>query len=145
LIETITKETFSEVYAFLELLGTSYIQMLPEKIYEMIIKQKSDDYKPVYDINIPLEQQILKKETWSVIAYLDINYWCNKNEKKKIKNIFYEKEIKAEAQKRKKYNPNDLFPNKTQNSIDTSIIEYKKENFWKKLFNKIKKIFTKVR
>ena len=52
-----TKETYSEVYSILNLLGESYITKLPKSLYNMIIEEKLNEYNPKYSSSIALEQQ----------------------------------------------------------------------------------------
>ena len=79
-----TKEIYSEVYSILNMLDKSYITRLPEKLYMMIQKEKSNKYNPQYDPNIDLSEQNIKKETLSIIALFHLNYWCNSQEEKNI-------------------------------------------------------------
>ncbi len=144
MIGNITREVYSEVYAFIELIGNEYKKKIPSEVYGIIEKQKLPDYKKVYDINIPIEQQITKKETLAFIAYLDLNYWCNEKEKKEIENFFRQKEIEEEIKKQQKYGTDVLFKNRNNNKQNNntknevkSLIIYKENNFFKKFINKI--------
>lgn len=40
------------------------------------------DYKPTIDVNTPLIQQNLKRETIVLLAILNLNYWCDTLEEK---------------------------------------------------------------
>jgi len=147
-----TKEVFSEVYAFLEIIGEEYIEKIPKKIINEIEKQKSDEYKPIYSSEIAIENQNLQKETLSIIAILDLNYWSSPNEKIKIREKINKNEKKHQLELREKYNPDDLFKNKknnekqeliqklTTNNVNSMII-YNKEGFAKSIINRIKNFF----
>ena len=39
-------------------------------------------YKPDINPNIPLKEQNLCKKTYTILAMLNINYWCEGQEKK---------------------------------------------------------------
>lgn len=144
-----TKETYSEVYSILNLLGESYITKLPKSLYNMIIEEKSNEYNPQYSSNITLEQQNIKKEALSMIALFHLNYWCNsQEEKEKLKALLKNNEEKHQAEIREKYNPDNLFKNRKQNVVNepetisepVAMIEYK-ESIFKRILNKIKDIF----
>lgn len=144
-----TKETYSEVYSILNLLGESYITKLPKSLYNMIIEEKSNEYNPQYSSNIALEQQNIKKEALSMIALFHLNYWCNsQEEKEKLKALLKNNEEKHQAEIREKYNPDNLFKNRKQNVVNepetisepVAMIEYK-ESIFKRILNKIKDIF----
>lgn len=149
MVETITREVYSEVYAFIELIGNEYKKKIPNEIYEIIEKQKLPEQKKVYDINKPIAQQITKKETLAFIAYLDLNYWCDEKEREAINSIFNQKEIEEEIKKQQKYGTDVLFKksnNKQEENFEKnekSLIVYKKNNFFKIIINAIKSFFKK--
>ena len=104
------KQTYSEVYEVLGILGKNYINKLPSSLYKKIIKEKSDQYRPEYISITTIENQNIKKEAIAMIALLHLKYWCNSNEEKiKLKKLFQNNEKKYQNELRKKYNPDDLF------------------------------------
>ena len=144
-----TKETYSEVYSILILLGESYITKLPKSLYNMIIEEKLNEYNPKYSSSIALEQQNIKKEALSMIALFHLNYWCNsQEEKEELKALLKNNEEKHQAEIREKYNPDNLFKNRKQNVVNepeaisepVAMVEYK-ESIFKRILNKIKDIF----
>lgn len=142
-----TQEIYSEVYSILNLLGESYIKKLPVSLFNMIKEEKRQDYNPKYDSKINLEQQNIKRETLSMIALFHLNYWCNSDEEKnELKTLFKTNEEKHQAEIREKYNPDNLFKKRNsqqeENIItnEASMVEYK-EPFFKRIFNKIKRMF----
>ena len=56
-----TKETYSEVYEILNLLGNDYITKLPKSLYAMIQEKRDINYNPKYDLTIPLINKMLEK------------------------------------------------------------------------------------
>ena len=142
-----TKETYSEVYSILNILGESYIKRIPTKLYQIIKEEKSNEYNPKYDSTIALEQQNIKKESLSMIALFHLNYWCDsKEEKQKLRTLLKNNEEKHQEELREKYNPNNVFKKysitteeKNTNEI-VAMVEYK-EGIFKKVFNKIKSFF----
>lgn len=137
------KETYSEVYSVLNMLGKDYITKLPSKLYQMIKEEKSNEYNPQYDLTIALEQQNIKKESLSMIAIFHLNYWCDsQEEKQKLKDLFNENEIKYQSELKEKYNSDKLFEKKDNSEQleeqleETAMIEYE-ENIFKKIINKI--------
>lgn len=142
-----TQEIYSEVYSILNLLGESYIKKLPVSLFNMIKEEKRQDYNPKYDSEINLEQQSIKRETLSMIALFHLNYWCNSDEEKnELKTLFKTNEEKHQAEIREKYNPDNLFKKHSLQQEEGTItnevamVEYK-EPLFKRIINKIKKIF----
>lgn len=145
-----TKEIYSEVYQVLNLLGNEYIDKLPKSLFNMLEEKRNINYEPKYTEDIPLNKQNIKKETLSIIALLHLNYWCeNSNEKNELNQMLKDNENRYQNELRKKYNPDNIFKNRNkkdeikenivQNEV-ALVVEYE-EPIFKKLINKIKKIF----
>lgn len=146
-METRTREMYSEVYGILNMLGNSYIERIPEKLYNMIEREKEPTYNPIYDSNKPLENQNVDKQTIATIATFYLNFWCNtEEEKKEIRKILIDNEDKYQEELREKYNPDNIFKkkeSKEQEEVEkVQMIEYK-EGLIQKIINKIKKFFKR--
>jgi len=144
-----THEIYSEVYSILNLLGNSYIKKLPKSLFKMIEEEKSSTYNPQYREDQSLNEQNIKRESLSMIALFHLNYWCNSDEEKEqLKQLFKKNEEKHQAEIREKYNPDNLFKNRKQETIvetqpianEVAMVEYK-ESIFKRFINKIKSIF----
>ena len=131
------------------------IKYFPENEYNKIPKEKIDFFKEHMDeeynfsINpaIELSKQNISKETNALIVTLFQDYFATEEQKEKIKEILDLNEIKAEQDKREKFNPDDLFKNTNINTTDnheniteeTALAEYK-ETFFIKFKNFILKL-----
>ena len=72
----------SELYSVLCVLGDKYISRLPEEFIEGIAAKRNKSYKPVVFPDKSLEDQSLSKETFAMIAYLKLKYWCDTEEER---------------------------------------------------------------
>lgn len=100
---------YAEVDEILKLLEHKYIEKIPEGMRQFFKEERSNDYKPKIDTEIPLIQQNLKRETLVLLTILNLNYWCeNKEEKQKILNELGKNE-KEKRELEEKYNPDNLF------------------------------------
>ena len=80
---------------------------------------------------------------------LNLNYWRkDEKEKEEMLKIYSENDKKIEAKMRERYNPDNLFKKKEKeeqnNEVkqeNTELIEYKEQNIFKKILNKIMKFF----
>lgn len=142
-----TQEMYSEVYSILNMLGESYIKKLPTSLFKMVKEERKQDYNPIYDTKVNLEQQNIKRESLSMIALFHHNYWCNSDEEKnELKILFKTNEEKHQAEIREKYNQDNIFKNSSiqqeENPIinEVAMVEYKSPLF-KSFINKIKNIF----
>lgn len=147
-MENTVKDIYSEVYAILNMLGKEYINKLPKNIYNIIKEEKSIEYNPVYATTVALDRQDVKKETISIIAFLHLNYWCDDEEKIKLRELFDENEYRfqEELKQLEEKEENDEIQEDKEIEIGKeflSMIVYKEENFVKKIFNKIRKLFSR--
>ena len=94
------KKAYSEVVEILKLIDNEEkIEKIPFEVIELIKNNSDPSYKPTIDIDKPLEEQSLKDETYSIIAWIANKYWNeniaiepNNNEKIQTGNIIGENE-----------------------------------------------------
>lgn len=142
-----TMMAYSEVYEILNLLDKEYKEKVPDKVRTFFEEERLKDYKPEINVDIPLIDQNLKRETITLLAILNLNYWCDTpEEKQEILNELSNNE-KEKQELLEKYNPDNLFKNKqNENTINTqevSLVEYKKQGIFKRILDKITKFFKK--
>lgn len=145
------KCAYSEVYEIINLMSYDLRSKIPSKFINLIMTQKDENYIPQIARNIPLEEQNLREETISILAYLKLNCFCDNEEKKQFMKMLNENERKYQEELRDKYNPDDLFKKdnveqyeNTKREVtnqDMQMIRYQKESFFVKIFNKLKNFF----
>lgn len=142
-------KAYTEVNCLLEYLPQSYIEKLPKKLIDLIKKQSNEKFNIYIDTNKSLLDQNFSNKTKDLIAVIKYNYWSTDEERKQLKNIFYENENKHQEELLEKYNPNDIFKKREQrvkvtNPIDSNTqITLYKENIFTKFLNKLKNLFRK--
>ena len=148
-----TRQAYTEIDNFIELLDEYNRNKVPKKLREYFKKEKDNTYTKTINPNIPIKEQNLKEETLALIAMLNLQYWCeDEEEKRRLKKIYSDNEIKHQQKLREMYNPEDVFKTKQkQEQIENEIsseeiqenvamVEYKKETY----IEKIKKFFAKI-
>lgn len=93
-------ESYTEVLTILNYMETEYQQKIPKKLIDFFKRNSAKDYKFDIDLAIPLKEQKLKDKTLSILAILNLNYWCeNEVEKQELikKYSENEKRIKCPA------------------------------------------------
>ena len=138
--------------AYKELL--EIIKHFPLEEYNKIPKEKIKFYEENMDKNynftinpnIDLSEQNISKEAKALIVTLYEDYFATEEQKEKIKEILELNQKKAEQEKRKKYNPQDLFETnkvigkvQNNNKQETALTQYK-ENFFIRFKNYILKL-----
>ena len=136
---------YAEIDEILNLLEDDYREMVPKKVRDFFKEEKMKDYHPEIDIEKPLIEQNLKRETMVLLAILNLNYWCENEEEKQSFFDELDKNEKEKNELEEKYNPDNLFKKKQDESTENNlqIIEYKKPNFIQILLTQIKKIFKR--
>lgn len=138
---------YAEVDEILALMEDKYINKVPNKMRQMFKDERLEDYYPNIKLDVPLDEQNLQRKTFAILAMLNLNYWCeDENEKQKLLEIYSENDKIKEEELREKYNPDNIFKNKKESIQDettTSLIEYREENFLKKIVRKIMSFFKK--
>ncbi len=132
------------------------ISHLPKEEYDRIPKEKIDyykenmdkDYKFTINPEIDLAEQNISKEASAIIVTIFRDYFATEVQKKKLEELIKLSEKKSEIEKRRKYNPDEIFNDKEKEEnkivVENNLpIEVKKYNFLRKLIDYIKNLFVK--
>lgn len=140
---------YAEVDAILNVLEDEYAEKIPEKVKKFFAEEKIKDYEPVIDVNVPLTEHNLKRETMVLLAILNLNYWCeSENEKQEFLNELAQNENEKKKLE-EKYNPDNIFkkkqPLKDEENIQENMkmIEYKEKTLIRKILDRIMLFFKK--
>lgn len=142
-------KAYAEVDKILSFMEEIYVEKIPNKMREMFKNEKLQNYEPEIDLRIPLEEQNLQRKTYVILAMLNLNYWCDENEKQELLKLYAENDRKKEEEFRKKFNPDNMFKKKEKENIvnieenNTALVEYKESSFIQKIMNKIINLFKK--
>lgn len=83
------RKSYSEVYEILNLMDSTYLDKIPDKVKELIKNERDKEFNANISINIPLEKQGLQRDTLTILTILYLNYWCeSKQEKKELIELF---------------------------------------------------------
>ena len=145
-------EAAVEVLDILNHTNKEDVARIPQSFIKFLTNISSKSYKVKFNHEQPINGLNLKKQTKELLGFIYITWWCDKEEREKYKKLIQESNIKNEEIK-EKYNVNDIFKNKKENQehkiiqnenvMKTSIAEYKKENIFKRVLNKILSFFVK--
>ena len=126
------------------------LKHIPKEDYEKIPKEKIEFYENNKDKNYiyiynPVNPKISRK-TDAILINLYKNYIAKDDEKEKINHILKLNEMKNEQEKQENFDLNNIFNNKKSeiknNNVDILPVEKKRETRFKKIIDKIKKIFN---
>ena len=98
-ISVATRQAYTEIDNFIELLDEYNKNKIPQKLREYFKKEKDGEYIKNINPNQPIKEQNLKEETLALIAMLNLQYWCeDENEKQRLKAIYAENERKYQEE-----------------------------------------------
>ena len=145
-----TRQAYSEVNKFLELIGEEMSNKIPLKLRNFFKREMDKNYIPVINIHIPIKEQNLKRKTIAIIAGLNLQYWCKEERKQELLEKYSNNEKKYQEELREKYNADNIFKkNKKSAAKDGAMAEnmqlcvVEETSWYKKIFDKITKIFIK--
>ena len=139
-----------ELDEILNFLSVENLKKTPLEIRNSIKEHKDKKCIWKYDETKELKEQKLDRKTIAMLSYLNMEYLLNKEQKEYMQNLHKLNEQKFEKEKQEKYNTENLFKNRTTNTIpkteisneNVAMVEYK-ESVFKKFLNKIKMLFRK--
>lgn len=139
--ENIYNKAYTEIIEILKHMPEESVNKLPKELLTMFQTKMDKNYNFKIDITKSFNEQTLLNETKAILANIFRDYWATPYQKERIiAKENYERQ-QLEEEKRKLYNPNNLFKKTTNNiPIPQKNISTKKENFFNKLINFIKNI-----
>ncbi|MBR2587763.1 MAG: hypothetical protein IKD77_00975 [Bacilli bacterium] len=143
-------KTSKEVLTILAYCDESMVRKIPSKILKELVNCAADSTEDFFiDPSKDLLEQNISEKSKDLLAYIYYSYIADENEKKELINTWTSNEEKSQEELKRKYNTDNIFANKTisQNTTpereDVKLIEYHKESFLKKIFNRVKAIFRR--
>ena len=138
-----------ELDEILNYLSLENLVKIPIEIRNSIKEQKDKEYIWKYDETKELKEQKLDRKTIAMLSYLNMEYLLNEEQKEFMQNLHKLNEQKLEKEKQEKYNTENLFKNRTTNTIpkteisneNVAMLEYK-ESVLKSILIRIK-VFIK--
>ena len=134
---------YSEIDEILSKMEDRYVNKIPYKIRELIKKAKNNNYHPNIEFWEEILDNKLQRKTIAILAWLNLNYWCDdEEEKEKLIAIYRENDIIKDRELREKYNPDKIFDKKSNIKIETELPQIPKK-WYQKIFEKLKKLLKK--
>ena len=75
------KKAYSEIVEILKLIeDEEKLSKIPFEVIQMFKNNSDPEYKPTISMDIPLEEQNLMNETYSILGFIATKYWTNEKE-----------------------------------------------------------------
>lgn len=129
----------TEILAIINNMSIENSKKIPKELIDAFEANKDNNYDFNLDYSKDLKNQELSPFTIAILNNLYRDYWASEDTRNKIILEEHQKRYEQEKMKREMYNPDNLFKKKN-NTECVAMVEYK-ENVFKKIINKLKKIF----
>ena len=137
---------YTEVYIILQDLEEEEFYKIPPEIVSAIEQNRNKEYNFELDEDLALKEQELLPQTKAILFNLFRDYLSTPKQREKIIQMQAKDRERIEEEKQKTYNSSDLFKKKEdidQSTEQTALVEIPKENFFRKIINKIKNFFNR--
>lgn len=143
-MNNINSEIYVDISIIIGMMPTEMKSKISNSFIDFIENNKSNTYASNINPKIPLREQYIRKETKEMLGIIYRDYLCSNEERIDLLQEENEELAKLEFEKRKLYNPDDIFKKKDlkENIIkkEVAMLEYK-ESIIKKIITKIKNLF----
>lgn len=140
---------YREVIEILKYTNKDDVNKIPSDKILLWRDNMKEDYNFEIDEEKPLSEQNISKEARAILANIFKQYWATDYQKERIEAKEKYDVEQIEKEKYAKYNPNDIFKNRKQEtskdgniSNTVAMVEYK-ESIFKRIIDKIKGIFDR--
>lgn len=141
------EEAFVEVDEILKIMPIELLTKIPTKFRTIISENKANDY--TIEIQEPLDEEKLKEETIVILGLIYRDFLASPEEREELQLKDAEELKRIEEEMQQQYDIQNIFNKRKNNKIDenenvsTELTLYKEPGFLEKIFNLVKKIFTK--
>ena len=141
-------KSYKEILEIIKYFPEEEYNKIPKEIIKYYKENMDSNYDFSINPNIDLSEQNISKETNAIIIMLFQDYFATEEQKLKIDKVLELNEKKAEVEKKKKYNSDELFKIKQPDSLNienteiiqnTALVEHK-ETFFKKFKKFVKRL-----
>ncbi len=137
---------YAEVFETLSYMNKRTVMKIPMEILQYIKDNRNTKYVSEIDPNNIFDINNISKEARIILAWLDLNYLSSGENKEKKLKMYKENDEKYQMILKEKYNSEEVFKNKTTNvniSQSDFPMEVKKQGFFEKIVEFIKKLFKR--
>lgn len=140
---------YCEVITILSYLPSEYWNKIPKGKRDFYFENMNKDYNFRFDSSKSFDEQQIMKETKIILGKLFKRYLATEEEKKDIMKEEQAEIQRIEEEKRKKYNPDDLFKKNLKNVVINNQeinlpVEIKEDNIFQRIFNYIKNYIKSI-
>ena len=137
----------TDISIIISMMPSQMQDKISQKLKDFIENNKAENYSSNINPTVPLKDQSLEKETKAMLGIIYRDYLCSEEQRRKLLENEKTEIEEYERELREKYNPDNLFKNKTKEveeeiaTSETALTDYK-EGFFSRLKNLIYRLFN---
>ncbi len=112
IIEKEYQIAFREVIEVLKYIPQDDYEKIPDDVIEVMEAYQDKTYDFKIDVNKEFKEQNISDMAKAILSNFYRDYWVSEGAKQEIINLENMQRIKLELEKKRKYNPNDIFKRK---------------------------------
>lgn len=142
-------KAYTEVLEIISYFSEEEYNKIPKEKIEFYEEHRDRDYNFKINPNIDLDEQNISHNTNAILVSLFRDYFATDKQKEILNRLLQQNQEKLEKERYQKYNPNNIFDNKSYNNqINTVneenyLIEVTKQTWYRKILDFFKSIFRK--
>ena len=139
------KMAYTQVLEILKRLPQEEVSKIPTEEIKFLKENCDKTYKYVLSPNARIEECQISRKAYAILVVYFKKYFATEKQKQKLDIILRNNQIAIDKAKREKYGVDNLFKEnklKQEENKKVEIVPYK-ENFFKRVLNRIKKMFKK--
>jgi hypothetical protein len=157
MVDITYQNAYSELLEIFSYINLDDYNKIPKEKINFFIENCNKNYKFRYDPQKTLDENNVSKKTKEILAFLFCEYWATEKQKEKINNYDKQYQQLEESKKAERYNLDNIFKSNIEKTLsdeieknnlnestkNLEIVVYKEPKWYKKIFEKILKIFKK--
>ena len=144
------RKSICEVLDILKHTRKEDVDKISPKFMDFLNKNKDDNYIPNLDHTKRIKEMNLSDTTIGILSIINSKFWCNDEQRQEFNKKLNENEIKYQKELREKYNPDNVFQNKTikntnenETQENLKLVKHEEPKWYKKIMNKILSLLKK--
>ena len=111
-MDEINQIAYAEVMQVLKYFDRNLVMKIPVELLEYFKEHQKKDLIVNIDKEDIFNKNNISKDALALLAYIDMEYWANEEEKRELKKVYMENEKKHQIELSEKYEYNNNFNNK---------------------------------
>ncbi|MBO5348580.1 MAG: hypothetical protein J6A89_01990 [Clostridia bacterium] len=134
---------YTEVIEILNHFSREEYSKIPIEKIEFYKNNMDREYKYSINPKVDLSKQKISKEANAILISLFRDYFANEKQKQTLENLLRQNQLKEEKEKAEKYNPSNIFKDKTA-IVETTEKSIAMPEYKESIFTKIKNWFKRT-